>query len=269
MKNLKTGRVVLITGESSGFGMEMAKLFIANGDTVCGLSTHPFEMDGVYHQVGDISNEEDCKRIISNIIDKYGRIDVLINNAGFGIFGPIEETPVDKAKRQMEVSFLGAYLMAKSVTPYMRKNGAGKIINISSIGAVVPLPYQGFYSAAKAAMDTLFDAYRSELRPFNIQICSIKPGDAKTNFTKNRNLNDLKSDSPYKQSYQRCLTMISKDEQNGVPALKIAKKAFKVSKKKRMPYSRKVGAKDTFLSWLFKVLPSKLRNYIVYQIYAK
>ena len=102
MQNKKSGRVVLITGESSGFGLEMAKLFLANGDKVCGFSNQEFQMEGVYHQMGDVSNESDCNLVVGNVIKKYGRIDVLMNNAGFGIFGPFEETPLEKAKKQVK-----------------------------------------------------------------------------------------------------------------------------------------------------------------------
>ncbi len=268
MKNLKTGRIVLITGESSGFGLEMAKLFLKNGDTVCGFSNQEFAMDGIFHQVGDVSKEEDCERVVKNVIEKYGRIDVLMNNAGFGIFGPFEETPLQKAKKQVDVSFFGAFLMAKAVLPYMRKQRNGKIINTSSIGGVIPLPFQGFYSASKAAMDMLFDSLRPEVYPYRIQICSIKPGDAKTNFTKNREQDQLKEDSPYKAAFKHCLASVSKDEQGGIEPIKIAMRAFKISKKKRLPYSRSIGSKDRFLAWIYHVLPRRIRNYLLYKIYA-
>ncbi len=268
MKNKRTGRVVLITGESSGFGLEMAKLFVRNGDIVCGLSTHEFVMDNVYHQVGDISKEVDCHRVISNIIEKYGKIDILMNNAGFGIFSPIEETSVEKAKRQMDVTFFGAFLMAKEVLPYMRKQGGGKIINTSSIGALIPLPFQAFYSASKAGMDVLFDALRAEVYPYHIQICSIKPGDAKTEFTKKRQSELTNPDSPYKDAFEHCLKSVSKDEQNGTPAKVIAYRAFKVSKRRKLPYTMKIGAKDAFLASLYHILPRKTRNYLLYKIYA-
>lgn len=268
MKNKLTGRVVLITGESSGFGLEMAKLFVRNGDIVCGLSTHDFQMDKVYHQVGDISKEEDCHRVVTNIIEKYGRIDILMNNAGFGIFSPIEETSPEKARRQMDVTFFGSFLMAKEVLPYMRKEGGGKIINTSSIGALIPLPFQAFYSASKAGMDVLFDALRAEVYPYHIQICSIKPGDAKTEFTKKRQSELQNPDSPYKKAFDHCLKSVSKDEQNGTPAKKIAWIAFRLSKKRKLPYTRKIGTKDSFLSSLYHILPRRVRNYLLYKIYA-
>lgn len=265
----KTGRVVLITGESSGFGLEMAKLFLSNGDIVCGLSNQPFEKEGIYHQFGDISNEEDDIKAVQNVLAKYGHIDILINNAGFGIFGPVEETPSEDARKQVQVSFFGAFLMAKAVLPSMRKQGYGKIINTSSIGGVIPLPFQSFYSASKAAMDMLFDALRPEVYPYHIQICSIKPGDAKTNFTASRKADRVKADSPYKKAFDHCLASVAHDEQNGIMPIKIAKRVLQISKKKRMPYSRSIGAKDRFLSAIYHLLPKRMRNYLLYRVYAK
>lgn len=268
MKNLKHGRVVLITGESSGFGLEMAKLFIKNNDIVCGFSNQQFEMEGVYHQFGDVSNEDDCQRVVRNVIEKYGRIDILMNNAGFGIFSPIEETPLEKAKKQIDVSFFGTFLMAKAVLPYMRVQKNGKIINTSSIGGVIPLPFQGFYSASKCGMDMLFNSLRAEIFPYHIQICSIKPGDAKTSFTKNREANLLNNDSPYYEAFKKCLKSVANDEQKGIDPKVIAKKAFNISKRTRLPYSKSIGAKDKFLAFIYHILPKRLRNYMLYKVYA-
>lgn len=265
---MKQRRVVLITGETRGFGFEMAKLFINNNDIVCGFSRNEFNYLNIYHQVGDISKEEDCKRCVLNIIDKYKRIDVLINNAGFGIFGPVEETTIQQAKKQIDVTFLGSFLMAKEVLPFMRKQKNGRIINISSIGGVVPLPYQAFYSASKCAMDILFDALRAEVYPYHIQITSVKPGDSCTSFTQNRE-SKISGDSVYKESFERNLKNVSNDEQKGFKPIKVAKKVLNISKKRKAPYSVKVGNKDKFLSVLFKILPKRIRNYLLYKIYAK
>ena len=113
MKKIK--RIILITGETRGFGFETAKLFIKNGDIICGFSRNEFNYEGIYHQIGDITNEEDCKKCVENIIQKYGRIDILVNNAGFGIFGPVEETSIEDARKQLDVTFFGAYIMTKQV----------------------------------------------------------------------------------------------------------------------------------------------------------
>ena len=145
-------KVVLITGESRGFGLEIAKLFLKDKNIVCGISRNDFSYDGIYHQVGDVTNINDCKRCVDNIIEKYGRIDILVNNAGFGIFSPVEEISIDDAKKQFEVSFFAAFYLAKLVIPYMRNCKKGLIVNISSIASLIPLPFQAFYSASKASL---------------------------------------------------------------------------------------------------------------------
>ena len=111
----KTGRVVLITGDSSGFGLQIAKLFLANGDSVCGFSNQDKGLEEVYHQVGDVSSFDSCKDAVDNVIKKYGHIDVLINDAGFGIFGPVEETEPNRARKLIEVNFRGYFYSAKFV----------------------------------------------------------------------------------------------------------------------------------------------------------
>lgn len=261
-------QIVLITGETRGFGLEMVKIFLDNNYVVCGISRNEFEYKGVYHQVGDISKEEDCKRCVNNIIEKYEKIDILINNAGFGIFGPVEETSLQRAQSQINVTFFGAFLMAKSVLPYMRERKSGKIINISSIGGVIPLPYQAFYSSSKCAMDMLFDALRAELYPYKIQITSVKPGDSNTSFTENRVYDKI--DNPaYKLSTEKSLKNVSSDEKNGFSPRLVALKVYRIAKKKCAPYSVSVGRKDKLLSFIYKLLPKRIRNYLLYRIYAK
>lgn len=261
-------RVVLITGETSGFGLEMAKLFRKEGDLVCGFSRHSFTSEGIDHQIGDITNEEDCFRCVRNVIDRYGRIDVLINNAGFGVFGPIEETTISKARHQIDVTLMGPYLMARAALPFLRENGGGRIINISSIGGEIPLPFQAFYSASKAGMDRLFDALRAEVYPYHIQITSIRPGDAKTGFTARREAEGISKESPYRKACLRCLKAISQDEQQGFAPTRVAQTVLKVSQKKRAPYAKRIGAKDRFLASLYHLLPQRVRNYLLFRIYA-
>ncbi len=265
----KTGRVVLITGDSSGFGLQMAKLFSANGDCVCGFSNQEKGLEGVYHQVGDVSSFESCKEAVEKIIHKYGHIDILINDAGFGIFGPVEETEPSRAMKLIEVNFRGYFYRAKACLPFRRENGGGRIINVSSIAAVVPLPFQAFYSAGKAAMESLFDSLRPEVRPYGIQISHIRPGDAKTGFTANRIKESRNKNSTYYDAFCKCLKQVEKDETTGVEAICIARAAFKTANKKRPRYVVSVGRKDRFLSGLYHILPKRRRNYLLYKVYAE
>ena len=265
----KTGRVVLITGDSSGFGLQIAKLFLANGDSVCGFSKQDKGLEEVYHQVGDVSSFDSCKDAVDNVIKKYGHIDVLINDAGFGIFGPVEETEPNRARKLIEVNFRGYFYRAKACLPYRRENGGGRIINISSIAAVVPLPFQAFYSAGKAARESLFDSLRPEVRPYNILISHIRPGDAKTGFTANRIKEARDKNSPYCAAFCKCLKQVEKDETTGVEAIFIARAAFKTANKKHPRFVVSVGRKDRFLSGLYHSLPRRRRNYLLYKVYAE
>lgn len=267
MKN--TGRVILITGDSSGFGLQRAKLFLANKDIVCGFSNQATSLPGVYHQYGDVSSIYDCQRVVSNVIERYKRIDILINDAGFGIFGPVEETEPERARKLREVNFMGYFYRAKACLPYRREQKQGRIINVSSIAAVVPLPFQSFYSAGKAAREILFDSLRPEVRKFNIQITHVRPGDAKTGFTANRIKEGRNPDSAYSKSFRKCLDQVEKDETTGVEAIKIARAVFKAAGKKKPRYVYSVGRKDRFLSLLYRCLPRRIRNYLLYQVYAK
>ncbi len=265
----KNRRIVLITGDSSGFGLERAKLFLKNGDNVCGFSNQEYSLPGVFHQYGDVASYPSCKEAVDRIIEQYGRIDILINDAGFGLFGPVEETEPERARKLIEVNFRGYFYRAKCVLPYRRKQKEGKIINVSSIAATVPLPFQGFYSAGKAARESLFDALRAEVRPYSISITHIRPGDAKTGFTASRIKEKIHSNSPYHASFRKCLTQVEKDELTGVPPREIAKAAFHVAGKKNPPLVVSVGKKDRFLSCLYHLLPKRVRNKLLYNVYAK
>ncbi len=261
----KTNRVVIITGDSSGFGLEMAKLFIANGDKVYGVSRREFSMEGLTHFACDISEPENCEKIIREIAEVENNIDILINNAGFGISGAVEDTSIENAKKIFDVNFFGAFYLTKYALPYLRLKG-GKIINTSSIASEVPLPFQAFYSSTKSALDTLFNAMREEIYDYNVSVTSIMPGDAKTDFTKNRVKN--KSNSAYKEACEKSVKTMEKDESKGITPLMVAKTVFKVANMKKPPFKKLVGKKDSFLLFVYKVLPKRIRSWLLRKIYA-
>lgn len=261
----KTNRVVVITGDSSGFGLEMAKLFIANGDKVYGISRREFSLDGLTHYACDISEPENCAKVVCDIASREENIDILINNAGFGISGSVEDTSIESAKKIFDVNFFGAFYLTKYALPFLRIKG-GKIINTSSIASVVPLPFQAFYSATKSALDTLFSALREEVHDYNVTVTSIMPGDAKTDFTKNRVKNQ--SNQAYKEVCEKSVKTMEKDEAHGITPQTVACVAFKIANKKRPPYTKLVGKKDSFLCFLFKILPKRFRSFLVRKIYA-
>lgn len=264
---MENTKVILISGDSSGFGLECTKKLIEDGYIVCGLSRHEFKLNGLDHYICDLTNENDIRQTVNKIIDKYKKIDILINNAGWGIFGSIEETTLDQAKRIFEINFFGTFLLTKYVLPHMRKNNFGRIITISSIGGVIPLPFQSFYSASKSSLEMLFRALQSEIYSYNIKVTLVEPGDAKTNFTSNRYAN-ISENSPYKEALTKSIKTISKDERGGFSPIKVSNTISKIIKRKRPPLSIKVGLKDSLLLTVYKIIPKKFATYLLYKIYA-
>lgn len=138
---------------------------------------------GVTHLQADVTDEAQVNAAVAEILRREGRIDILINNAGFGISGAIEFTPAQEARRQFDVNFFGMVNMNRAVLPIMRQQGSGRIVNMSSVAAPIAIPFQAYYSASKAAVRTYSLALASEVRPFGVEVCVIMPGDIATGFT--------------------------------------------------------------------------------------
>ena len=165
-KQLK--QVVLITGASSGIGKATAIMFAKNGYSVYGVARRNFEIEGVNTVLGDVTSVDDAKRIIEYVTTREGRLDIIVNNAGWGISGSVEFSDPEDVKKLFDVNFMGAVNFNQQALPIFRKQKCGKIINISSVGSFIPLPYQAFYSATKAALDAYAKALRAEVKPFGI-----------------------------------------------------------------------------------------------------
>ena len=174
--------VVLITGVSSGNGKAMALHFAENGFTVFGTSRHPNKdvLPGVDILPLDVRSDESVKTCVEEVLKRAGRLDVLVNNAGFALVGALEETSLSEAKEQFDTNFFGALRMIKAVLPALRRQRYGRIINVSSIVGLVPLPFMGIYSAGKFALEGYSEALSHEVKPFGIYISLIEPGFIKT-----------------------------------------------------------------------------------------
>jgi len=257
-KNSQT--VVVITGVSAGIGLEIAKKFIAGGFVVYGLSRSVVELSGLNHIVCDVSDEQACKMAIEQI----ETIDILINNAGMGISGSAENTEIEDAKKLFDVNFFGLLNTTKAALPLLREKG-GKIVNISSVGGRIALPFQSIYSSSKAAVDALSSAMRAELKPHGVQVMTILPGDTKTSFTNHR---QKKNDGIYDENCRRSLAKMEKDEQNGMSADDVAKVVYRNTLKRRMPPVKTVGFKYKFLTFLAKVMPTRLVEWVVRKMYG-
>jgi len=176
-------RVCVLTGGSSGIGKATALLLANNGFTVYELSRKGADADGIFHITADVTEPEQVKAAVTQVLAAEGQIDLLVNNAGFGISGAVEFTDPKEAFSQLNVNFFGSLNCIQAVLPTMRAQKGGHIVNISSVAAPIAIPFQSFYSATKAATNSLTLALRNEVKPFGVKVCAILPGDVKTGFT--------------------------------------------------------------------------------------
>jgi NAD(P)-dependent dehydrogenase (short-subunit alcohol dehydrogenase family) len=209
-------RVVLITCASSGIGLACALNLHERGFRVYGTSRSapagrtPFAMLQM-----DVTDDASIQRGVQTIIEREGRIDAVINNAGIAIAGPLEGTSVEEAQHQLDVNLFGAFRVCRAVLPVMRRQGNGFLVNIGSIAGLIATPYQPFYSASKFALEGLTEALRLEVRPFGIRVVVIEPGDTRTPITQNRTLTRDSATRTAYQSFSPALQRMAQDEQNG------------------------------------------------------
>lgn len=180
-------KVVLVTGASSGIGYEIAAHLAQSGHRVYGAARRlermePLRVLGATPLALDVTDEESCTRAVETIIAREGRIDVLVNNAGYGSFGAIEDVPLAEARRQFEVNVFGAAALTRAVLPHMRRRRSGRIINISSMGGRLVTFLGGWYHATKYALEALSDALRMEAAAFGIDVVLVEPGGIKTDW---------------------------------------------------------------------------------------
>ncbi|ANI90700.1 short-chain dehydrogenase/reductase [Arachidicoccus ginsenosidimutans] len=180
-------KVVLVTGASAGIGKATAKYLAENGYTVYGAARRVEKMNellslGIKVIPLDVTHDESMVNAVDEIIKAEGKIDILINNAGFGSYGAVEDVPMSDAKYQLEVNVFGAARLMQLVLPHMRKNGYGKIVNISSIGGKIAFPLGGWYHASKFALEGLSDSLRNEVKQFGIDVIVIEPGGIKSEW---------------------------------------------------------------------------------------
>jgi NAD(P)-dependent dehydrogenase (short-subunit alcohol dehydrogenase family) len=211
----KRPRNVLVTGASSGLGAAIAAGLAAGGYRVVGTSRRPrTDAGGVPMVAMDVDDDESVRQAITAALGELGSIDAVINNAGFGIAGAIEDTTSAEAGAQMCTNFLGTHRVCRAVLPLMRAQGAGRIINVSSLAGIVPLPFQAFYSASKFAIEAYSEALRIEAKPFGIHVSMIEPGDYATGFTAHRRLTLATTEgSPYHARVTRAVAIMARDEQ--------------------------------------------------------
>lgn len=254
-------KVVLITGGSSGIGKSIGEFLTKKGFIVYGTSRNSEKYkDGKFPILTlDVKINDTITKTVKHIINKEGQLDVLINNAGAGITGPIEEISEAEIKANFDTNFFGPINVIKAALPQMRKQNSGLIINITSIAGYMGLPYRGIYSASKGALGLLTEAFRMELKDFNIKMTNVAPGDFATNIAVGRYHAPLLNNSPYKKSYGETLSLMDSHVDNGSDPKIMAQAIFKIINTNNPKVSYKVGEfLQKFSIILKRILPSKV-----------
>jgi NAD(P)-dependent dehydrogenase (short-subunit alcohol dehydrogenase family) len=219
-------QVVLIAGASSGIGKICGEYLAGKGMTVYGASRSLQPNNGTAFAAlqMDVTDDNSVQQCVEKIQREQGRLDVVINCAGYGIAGAVEETSPEEAMAQFDTNFFGTHRVCRAVLPMMRQEGSGIIINISSLAGLLAVPFQAFYSASKFAMEGMTEALRMEVRPFGIRVVLIEPGDFKTDFPANRKSSAASQQSNvYRESLERCVGVMREEEQQGKVPYPVAK----------------------------------------------
>jgi len=255
-------KVILITGISSGFGKQASELLAGQGHTVYGTVRRDVALNPSLTELKlDLTDIDTVRKAVETIIQKEGRLDILINNAGMHTGGPIETSPFENIRLQMDTNFLGMVNLIREVLPVMRKQGGGRIINFSSIGGLMGLPFQAFYSAAKFAVEGFSEALRMEVKQFNIDVVLINPGDFSTSNSANRRKYLVPTDpsDPYNKQYMKTLAIIESDEANGWKPKVLAEKLVKIVECRNPKNRYVIASLEQKLAVVLKnILPGKL-----------
>ena len=256
-------QTILVTGASSGIGQATARLLAERGFTVFGTARKPerAQSQGVTMVPLDVRSDESVRACVEQVVAKSGagRLDVLVNNAGYSLTGAAEETSVDEAKAQLETNFFGVVRMVNAVLPGMRAAGAGRIINISSLAGNTAIPYSGFYSASKFALEGYSESLWYEVRPFGISVSLVEPGFVNT---------PIGEASPaaarplpaYDAIRKSMLAAFGKSLKAGIPPEQVARRVLQIIEHRSPALRYRVGAQATWLP--------RLRNVVPWKVYA-
>ena len=263
-------QVVLITGGSTGIGKATGELLQSKNFTVIGTSrspdrydNHPFPLIQM-----DLHDAKSIQKAVDSVVSEHGQIDVLVNNAGKGIAGPVEETPLEEIRSVFETNLVGATSVIQCVIPVMRKHNKGKIINITSIAGYSGLPFRGVYSATKSALQMLTESLRLELKPTNIQCCTLAPGDVATNISQGRYHVPVNEKSPYQAVYGSARKDMDAHVDEGVSSTTVAISIYRLIQKNKFKPHYTVGPfLQRFSVHLKSYLPAKTYEFILCKFY--
>jgi NAD(P)-dependent dehydrogenase (short-subunit alcohol dehydrogenase family) len=254
-------KVVLITGGSSGIGKSIGEFLHKKGYVVYGTSRNPENvLNSIFPLLAlDVRNTASIQAAVAKIIEISGRLDVVINNAGVGITGPLEEIPMEEIKNNFETNFFGPIEVMKAVLPTMREQKSGLIINITSIAAYMGLPYRSVYSASKGALQLITEALRMEVKSFGIEITNVAPGDFATNIASGRFHAPVIKGSAYEKVYGDTLATMNDHVDAGSNPQEMAEAIYKIMQQKSPKVHYKVGVfMQKFSIVLKRALPDRM-----------
>ncbi len=259
-------KVVLLTGGSKGIGYATAKSFAEKGCKIYEISRRNIPNPGVTHITGDVTDISEVETAVAGIIEREGRIDVLVCNAGTVLSGAIEFIKQAEIKKLMDLNFYGMVNAVRAVLPHMRKAGCGRIVCLSSMAAPFPIPFQAYYSASKAAVSAFSAALQNEVKPFAISVCAILPGDTKTEPVRNKCHN---GDEIYSGRISRSVSVMERDENNGMAPEKVGNIICTIALKKRVKPYYPIGFMSKLQMLLKRIVTDSFAQKIIAMMYAK
>ncbi len=261
-------RVALVVGASSGVGKACAEYLLKQGFTVYGTSRKT-TFGQVYDEIKmvplDVTKEDTIKKTVQYIKEKEGAIDVLINCPGYGLAGSVEDITTEEAKTLFDTNFFGIMSCCRAVLPLMREQKDGLIVNISSVAGFISIPYQSMYSASKYALEAMTEAMRIEVKPFNVRVSMIAPGDMKTNFE--RIYAKHSANSVYKDYCEKAVNAMIESEEKGPSANVVVKELKEIINRRNPSIRRIVGWQYKIIGILKRILPKKFVEYVITIIY--
>ena len=261
-------KIAIVTGGSGGIGRCTAQELKKAGCTVYEFSRREKSAEGIIHLSVDVTDEAQVRDAVEEVVRREGRIDILVNNAGFGISGAAEYTASADAHAQLELNLFGTDNMTRAVLPHMRAQGGGRIVCMSSIAGILPIPFQLWYSVSKSAILSYVLALQNEVRPYGITVCAIMPGDIASGFTAARKKSEL-GDDAYAGRIARSVAVMEKDERGGMsPAYAGAFVAGYALKEHSRPLVA-MGFSYKAAAVAAKLLPRRFSNWLVGLIYAR